>query len=530
MDGSSQSPRRAKLSVAILARDEQGVLSGTIESVRSIADEIVVLDTGSIDATPEVATHLGARLIRSNWSDDFSAARNLLLRQVRGDWVLWLDAGEWLDPDSAARLRCCVDELLAPDRVYMVLIEAPSPLPGASAEQILQCRLMPRRTDLRFEGRLRETVFASMERLGMMVDTAPGRIRRHVRHHDPAHRQRRARRDLRILTAEAAQGHLSPRALVAQGEAFADLGQIAVAREAFLAALEASEHGSRDMLEAFYGLLTTYEGDPAGRSQQMTVCLEALEIFPFDAQLHLAMGNYLQARNQLDLAARSFRMAVEYGQVNAEVWHLAEVAEVAASCLSLTLQLQGKSDEAADVLRRAMALSPDSGRLLHHRFDLAIKRGEADEALELAKRIGIPPERLAVLGDAIRGACRCAAGEHEAALPLLEQARAAGCTEPLCLRWLSIALLRLGRTDEAAPILRQWLAAEPHSAEAKAYLEAIQPAAPSGSSQEEAQDTKAAEPSSADPARWYRVDPATTVLEIGPAWTPVVAQASTLDG
>ncbi len=58
-------PRRPRLSVAMIVRDEQDVLAETIEGVRPIADEIVVLDTGSSDQTPAIAERL-ARIIHGD--------------------------------------------------------------------------------------------------------------------------------------------------------------------------------------------------------------------------------------------------------------------------------------------------------------------------------------------------------------------------------------------------------------------------------------------------------------------------------
>ena len=55
-----ESLSRARLSVAMIVRDEQEVLAESIESVAGLADEIVVLDTGSEDRTAEIAVERGA--------------------------------------------------------------------------------------------------------------------------------------------------------------------------------------------------------------------------------------------------------------------------------------------------------------------------------------------------------------------------------------------------------------------------------------------------------------------------------------
>lgn len=89
------------LSVCLIVRDEAARLGDAIASVRSVADEIVVVDTGSTDGTPELAASLGARVYAFPWIDDFAAARNASFDRARGDWILMLDADQRLENPEA---------------------------------------------------------------------------------------------------------------------------------------------------------------------------------------------------------------------------------------------------------------------------------------------------------------------------------------------------------------------------------------------------------------------------------------------
>lgn len=76
-------------------------------------DEIVIVDTGSSDATKEIAARYTDRIYDFEWIDDFSAARNYAFEQATGDYLLWLDADDVLLPADAAALRRYKDEQLA---------------------------------------------------------------------------------------------------------------------------------------------------------------------------------------------------------------------------------------------------------------------------------------------------------------------------------------------------------------------------------------------------------------------------------
>ena len=108
------------LSVCMIVRDEESVLPRCLRSVRDLADEILVVDTGSKDRTAEIARSMGARVFHYPWHDDFAAARNFAMDQATGDWILQIDADEEFYPPDVPRLRDLIrrDDI---DGVHLVL-------------------------------------------------------------------------------------------------------------------------------------------------------------------------------------------------------------------------------------------------------------------------------------------------------------------------------------------------------------------------------------------------------------------------
>lgn len=89
-----------RLSVCMIVKDEEELLPRCLESVTRLADEIIIIDTGSTDRTKEIAEEYDAKLFDYTWSNDFAAARNESLRHASGKWILVLDADEYLAKDE----------------------------------------------------------------------------------------------------------------------------------------------------------------------------------------------------------------------------------------------------------------------------------------------------------------------------------------------------------------------------------------------------------------------------------------------
>ena len=92
---SDQAPSdKPVVSACIITKDEADNIGRCLASLRGVADEVVIGDTGSSDATVAIAKSYGAKVVDVAWEDDFAKARNATLAHCQGDWVLWVDADE----------------------------------------------------------------------------------------------------------------------------------------------------------------------------------------------------------------------------------------------------------------------------------------------------------------------------------------------------------------------------------------------------------------------------------------------------
>ena len=81
----------------MIVKNEQDVIGRCLESAKEIADEIIIVDTGSCDKTVEIASHYTQNIYYFKWIDDFAAARNFSFSKATKEYILWLDADDVIE-------------------------------------------------------------------------------------------------------------------------------------------------------------------------------------------------------------------------------------------------------------------------------------------------------------------------------------------------------------------------------------------------------------------------------------------------
>jgi tetratricopeptide (TPR) repeat protein len=97
------------ISACMIVKDEEAFLPRCLASIHDLADEIVLVDTGSSDRTMEIAREFGCRIYQFSWNGDFSAARNESLRHASGEWIFVIDADEEVPADTSRKIRSYLD-------------------------------------------------------------------------------------------------------------------------------------------------------------------------------------------------------------------------------------------------------------------------------------------------------------------------------------------------------------------------------------------------------------------------------------
>jgi tetratricopeptide (TPR) repeat protein len=179
----------------MIVRNEAAMLPDCLKSTESVRSELIAVDTGSTDSTPEILARAGARVLHRQWRDDFADARNASIETATGDWVLWIDADERLRPADALKLPTLITEGHA--HAYNVAILSPT---GAGGHVSRAHRLFRNRRGIRFTGRIHEQISSSLAQTDSRVENADLYID-HLGYALPPEQMRlKNLRNLRLLT------------------------------------------------------------------------------------------------------------------------------------------------------------------------------------------------------------------------------------------------------------------------------------------------------------------------------------------
>ena len=203
-----------RITLCMIVKNEEASLARCLDSVNGIADEIVIVDTGSTDRTRQIAAKYTERIVDFEWIDDFAAARNFAFDQATTEYILWLDADDVFEPNDQAKfieLKRSLDP--AVDSVTMDYNLSFTP-DGKVAYSLRRNRLVRRDRNYRWIGAVHEYLEVSGNLLHSDIAVTHKKDKEYTD------------RNLRIYRRrEEAGEHFSPRDLYYFGNELKDHGQ-----------------------------------------------------------------------------------------------------------------------------------------------------------------------------------------------------------------------------------------------------------------------------------------------------------------
>lgn len=146
------------ISLCIIAKNEGDLIGQCIKSALPFVDQIVVVDTGSSDNTPQIAAKLGAEVWEFPWNNDFSAARNFSLEKAQNDWILFMDCDEEIDQSTGQLLL----EAVKSDYYHAYYVNVKNILASNNQVTFNSIRLFRNLPQYRFRGKIHEQIADSI--------------------------------------------------------------------------------------------------------------------------------------------------------------------------------------------------------------------------------------------------------------------------------------------------------------------------------------------------------------------------------
>jgi tetratricopeptide (TPR) repeat protein len=426
----------------MIVRDEADRIARCVQRHLGLADEIVVVDTGSRDGTAGLAQEAGARVVPFEWRDDFAAARNASLEAARGRWTLILDADEWIEEEDFAKVR----ELCgggAPEAAYTIATRTymndagqigwePCANPPADAADFTgfltswKVRLFPLRRDIRFEGEIHELVESSVERAGLRILPCGAIVhhRQTERELDPAALRRKQERYLRLSRAKVERNPADPKALYELGMIAYEMELFQESASAFSRAASAAPHHAKGSESA-----ESAENTESAQSMVMYAAallrlkdfqgvrdflLSRMDTLQDSAVGQAALGEALQALGDIEGAEKAFQRSLE---IRPDFFHA--LVHIGNLCMATNRPLEALRHfgHAVEVNPKSEIASTNAGICAAALGLLDQARGLLETSCLLAPQVWLPHYYLGQIAQ-VEGRYSNARAHYETALQL----------------------------------------------------------------------------------------------------------------
>ncbi len=397
------------LSLCMIVRDEEQMLPRCLAAVAGAVDEIVVVDTGSGDATIEIARSFGARVIEREWTGSFADARNASFEAAGGDWLMYLDADELLVREDVQLLRALTGRTW---REAFHLSETHYTGDADEGTALVQnaLRVFRNRPEYRFKGRLHEQIAESLPTyLPERFEATDVRIEHYGFLGVVRDGREKSRRNIELLELQRAESAPSPFLHFNLGSEYAAAGDATAAlRELERSWALLQSHEDRDSFQFTPALLSRLVKAlrACGRPQDaLARAVDGLERFPDFTELVLEQAFAAVALGQEERAIALYERCIEMGdpprRYTARVGCGSYLPRVHLASLRRS---RGELEQAIDLLEICLREAPEfAGAVLPYASALLADGMEPDAVVrELALLLGDPsPAARFMLGTAL---------------------------------------------------------------------------------------------------------------------------------
>lgn len=311
----------ARISACVITKNEEKCISRCLQSVKMIVNEIIVVDTGSTDGTIIIAEQMGAKVVHYQWSNDFAAARNYALDQAKGDWIIFLDADEYIAAETIKNVRPFIDKIHGNQKIEAVRCQMNNleGIDGPLRSSNPSIRIFRHSPVIRYKGRVHEAVF----KYGKPVNSTNVDNQSIVIYHTGYTKDKiieKIQRNTAILEEELKSGIVRDMTYCYLSDGYWRAGKYTNSIEFAQKAIKQRLNNELDYKPYVFLINSMTELKTYSEEDITACCNEALARFPHHPEIWFFQGLYYQNIGSYEKALTSLLKAVEtnacYNDVN----------------------------------------------------------------------------------------------------------------------------------------------------------------------------------------------------------------------
>lgn len=294
--------QKLRLSQCMIVRDEEKNIEKALSWGKELMWEQIVVDTGSTDRTVELARVMGAKVFHFDWIDDFAAAKNYAIEQASGDWIVFLDADEYMEPEAVKKLPGVLKKA---HRLGLDILRSPwLQITDVQAVDMVavQTRIFKNKREIRFRQPIHEYLaYKGGGVEGHMLE-APELPVYHTGYiTEEREKKKKAERNIRILLKEAERYPENTDIMGYLGDAYKTSEQNNLEeaerwyRKALPLILRSDKHMERDAYTVLQLMLMIYHKGAGAKEELMELYHQASAHFPEIYDLDYLAGRFCVA-------------------------------------------------------------------------------------------------------------------------------------------------------------------------------------------------------------------------------------------
>lgn len=365
-----------KISACVITKNEEQNIGVCLESLKGIVQEMIVVDTGSTDQTTTIAASYGAVIYHYEWQNDFAAAKNYALDQARGEWIIFLDADEYLSNKARQSFELYMKKIDTNknfDAIGVRMVNIDKDEADKELSSVVTVRIFRNRPNLKYKNAIHEELFNSDKTIHILI-AEQNILQVYHTGYSATIIAEKLKRNLKMILHEIATQGEQPQYYRYLCDCYHGLGDYeqAIKYGRLHMKSQLSSFGSESIVyNKVIDSLICSQSDPCEIREEIE---QAIQVFPDIPDFYAEYGRYAWGEKEYETALQYFLQALSiYEQ---QSLHTAEVDSFHVKlqhiyfCMGEIYSLKNQYDEAVAYYAEALMLDKYDGEIFIRMYPL----------------------------------------------------------------------------------------------------------------------------------------------------------------